>query len=205
MKNYYSSKRKAPEYFILKYEIKNSKIIIYFADGKTKEETYSKELENQIIENMENQLSDTSFYNLKTEIKENMQTSKNLSVVSSGLFVIFSASSYIGELPLNTVETIPVIVLSAICAGSSLIKQHKFKALLQDLTKNHRFIVNKELFENLDSSQTKLVISKQDSKTKAALTGEININAIDPLTKNQVTNLIDTARQMKSKNYVYKK
>lgn len=205
MKNYYSSKRKAPEYFILKYEIKNSKIIIYFADGKTKEETYSKELENQIIENMENQLSDTSFYNLKTEIKENMQTSKNLSVVSSGLFVIFSASSYIGELPLNTVETIPVIVLSAICAGASLIKQHKFKALLQDLTKNHRFVVNKELFENLNSSQTKLILSKQDSKTKAALTGEININAIDPLTKNQVTNLINTAREIKPKNYVYKK
>ena len=206
MKNYYLTKTNAPSDFILKYEIKNDKIIVYCEDGEIVESEYDQELEQDILNYMENELENISFYNLKEMLKQNVQKNKDISIATSCICILSFITNFVSEIPLTFTESTPVTIITALGTAVSLVKQNRYKALIKDLNKNHRFIANKDLFTKMSKAQKEFVLSKQPLKVRKVLSqkGDININTIDELSKNEITNLINTARETQ-KTHVYKK
>lgn len=140
------------------------------------------------------------FYRLRKKLKQNIRKTKDISLAEGFVCAFSSISMFVSEIPFNFAECTPVTVIFALGTGITLIKHNKYKHLLKDLNKNHKFLANKELFEKMNEEQKQIVLSRQSPKVQNIIISKnnIDINTIDSLNTSEVNKIIEDARNNKN-------
>lgn len=192
----YSLNIEGSKTFILKYEINDNKITVYFANGEEHIIPYSKENEKKLLEKMKEQVLNSGAFKCNQEKK--LSKSKSILAYSIGLLLgDIICSIFMPALPL-----FQHIIIAFILSGFSIfniVYIFKLEKDLRDIRKNKNFIEleeklnqferqNYNVFYNINEKTKEKLCSQPDGQPQLTIN---SVNAISEEELNQIFANVD--------------
>lgn len=191
--------------FILKYEINDNKITVYFASGEEYIIPYSKENEKKLLEQMKEQV----FYSSSFEHNMEKKLSKSKGRLASSIGLLLGdtiCSIYMPALPLFLHTIIALILLGF--SIFNIVYIYNLANVLSDIRKNKNFIELEEKLTQLEM-QNYNVFDNINEKTKEKLCSQpdgepmLTINTVDAISEEELNQILENIKREETFGFDY--
>ena len=209
--NDYTMEKEEKAYFILRYEVEQDKIRIYFASderGEKYEIPYSLENEKKVLTKMKEQVTQSKDYQKLLLTKRKRAKRKEVSYLASW---IVTALAMIPATLLSQILAVPLgvlLLLESIALGSQIHQIAICEKDLNDIKKNLTFLQNEErLNQKIRENENMLShVSKKTKKIVNSIPKEkevFTINTMDEIPKEDLEQILNNIEKEESFAFEY--